>query len=520
MRLSWQLVCMQLGDTHISAVRSTLAQLFKRRWFRRVWIIQEAGNARIAHILCGDKSISSSIFSVMPLLTDLELNSHVQAVLDVMPGPLRKGSWWNSDRRFLTLLGKFTNSQASRDHDRIYALLGIASDTPNLPIEYGYPFQQVVCQTLALVVLGDASSSYLLDPIFPNLQMFQGITDIKTLTINIFRRACQDNQESLLKYMIDNSRPFRTIAIEAGFPGPLSFASFVYFKYEANMSLHMFSDAPAEDNYLFQATTTESEAFEQFDPGFKRLLSPIMTSDFEKIIACLQASAPERLDQILVAAFQLNRSDHVRKLLACGAGGGSEKGPRRDIICCALGNGHAETAQVLQIQNEAMRANTNCVKQLTDILWALCETGDKHDVSNFVIDGGADIHSHGHRGKPLHVAVKYGQADVVRTLLNRGANPRLRDPKICTPLHLAEVSDNCEIIALLLLAGAEELAEDSQGDTPWQLNKWNRWGRKRRTQHDIEDCLLRPMSDTARDLFRRLLEHRNMEEEAGTEKQI
>jgi hypothetical protein len=70
-----------------------LWSLLCRNWFKRVWIIQEVANARVAEIACGGKSVSASIFALAPSLLEITPEPHCQTILDVMPGPLRNCSW-------------------------------------------------------------------------------------------------------------------------------------------------------------------------------------------------------------------------------------------------------------------------------------------------------------------------------------------------------------------------------------------------------------------------------------------
>ncbi|KAK8078538.1 HET-domain-containing protein [Apiospora saccharicola] len=162
LNFAWDMITIRLPDAKVAELRSSLTELTQRSWFRRVWIIQEVGSARVASVLCGDKSISSSIFSAMPFIMKLQPDPQAQAVLDIMPGPLREHSWWNADRRLLKLLAKFIDSEATREHDRIYALLGVASDAPNVPTDYGCPFQTVVARTASLIAFGTSDQSFLL----------------------------------------------------------------------------------------------------------------------------------------------------------------------------------------------------------------------------------------------------------------------------------------------------------------------------------------------------------------------
>jgi ankyrin repeat protein len=135
--------------------RRGLESIFNEPWFTRVWIIQEIANARSATIMCGKATISSRIFAAMPSLVGMELDPHRQAILDIMPGPLRKHSWWAENRDLRTLLVKFRWSKSSDPRDAIYALLGISSDA----CDSGYLFpnyelseEEVVRNTMAFLL--------------------------------------------------------------------------------------------------------------------------------------------------------------------------------------------------------------------------------------------------------------------------------------------------------------------------------------------------------------------------------
>ncbi|QMW46303.1 hypothetical protein G4B11_009758 [Aspergillus flavus] len=108
--------------------RQGLEELLSRPWFRRVWILQEVANARAGLVCCGQKSVSAHIFPLAPLLIDIIPNTQSQAVLDIMPGPSRNGTWWNMNQDLYTLLQKFSASEARLPRDRVFALLGLSSD--------------------------------------------------------------------------------------------------------------------------------------------------------------------------------------------------------------------------------------------------------------------------------------------------------------------------------------------------------------------------------------------------------
>lgn len=80
---------------------------------------------------------------------------------------------------------------------------------------------------------------------------------------------------------------------------------------------------------------------------------------------------------------------------------------------------------------------------------------------------------------PLTAACYYGYPDVVRLLLQNGADPNVHDLNGGTPLMKAVtlgtyenksaiLAHKADIVQLLLAAGADPNVKDSFGDTPWE----------------------------------------------------
>ena len=67
---------------------------------------------------------------------------------------------------------------------------------------------------------------------------------------------------------------------------------------------------------------------------------------------------------------------------------------------------------------------------------------------------------------PLHLAVIDGNAEMVKVLLEAGADPNARDGDSETPLHHAARSGNAEIVRLLLDAGADPDVKNKWGIAP------------------------------------------------------
>jgi ankyrin repeat protein len=75
-----------------------------------------------------------------------------------------------------------------------------------------------------------------------------------------------------------------------------------------------------------------------------------------------------------------------------------------------------------------------------------------------------------HRRSPLMIAARRGSLDLVKRLLQAGANIELPDDLYgCRPLHHAAIGGHVEVVKGLLDAGAVVDAKDYKGATPLQL---------------------------------------------------
>ncbi|EJT75999.1 hypothetical protein GGTG_05924 [Gaeumannomyces tritici R3-111a-1] len=144
------------GLPHTRRRSPVLTSLYHSPWFHRVWVIQEAASARAATIMYGRKWAPSRTFSILPKLMGIDVDAGTQAVLDIMPGPLRGSSWRRKKRDLATLIGKFYGCQASDPRDKIYALLGTCSDSiicENLRPDYNLSREEVIQKTFTLILL-------------------------------------------------------------------------------------------------------------------------------------------------------------------------------------------------------------------------------------------------------------------------------------------------------------------------------------------------------------------------------
>ncbi|KAJ8124815.1 hypothetical protein O1611_g8825 [Lasiodiplodia mahajangana] len=137
------------SQDHEDPLFDGMKTIFNQPWFYRIWVLQEVGNARTASIYCGKINVSSAVFALAPSLFGIEVDSHCQAVLDLMPrSPVRLGTG-SIDRDLFSLLQEFREAQASKEHDYIYALLGLCSKARrSLIVDYNQSISTVITEVI------------------------------------------------------------------------------------------------------------------------------------------------------------------------------------------------------------------------------------------------------------------------------------------------------------------------------------------------------------------------------------
>lgn len=151
--LNWQFKT----EIHVSSTREGLQDLLGREWFTRIWVIQEAALAKAAIITCGHNTVNSRAFVVMPTILDIDCNENVRSRLEIMPGLLRRRSWWSGpeSQDLGMLLRKFGKSKAKDPRDIIYALLGLSKDafeSNSLRPNYQISVQEAIQHTVAYLL--------------------------------------------------------------------------------------------------------------------------------------------------------------------------------------------------------------------------------------------------------------------------------------------------------------------------------------------------------------------------------
>ena len=90
----------------------------------------------------------------------------------------------------------------------------------------------------------------------------------------------------------------------------------------------------------------------------------------------------------------------------------------------------------------------------------------RYEAAALLIERGAEVDAFGRgwmTGTAMHSAVSRLQSDVVRILLDAGANPNVRQSAGWTPLHAAAMNGDLPSVELLLAAGADPTATNEEG---------------------------------------------------------
>jgi len=129
-----------------------MKEFLSRRWFHRVWVLQEAGLARRAVVLCGEQSLDWSLFSASRLMNEgLSLYSES----GVVPGALLlQTATYSEKRRLIDLLHAGRNSFSQDPRDKVYALLSLQTEGSKLEIDpdYSKPVQWLFTHVAAELI--------------------------------------------------------------------------------------------------------------------------------------------------------------------------------------------------------------------------------------------------------------------------------------------------------------------------------------------------------------------------------
>ena len=170
----------------------------------------------------------------------------------------------------------------------------------------------------------------------------------------------------------------------------------------------------------------------------------------------------------LIAAFFESNSAGLRLLSAAP-----------DLITARTGLG--ETAlHYLAVENqlEAVRtlveygAEVNTVNKCGGTPLSEAASLGYVDLVRYLLAVGAQIHVEGQGEPTLNCGTNSGNTEIVRMLLNTGADVNIRNDIGETPLHLAAGKDNLELVQLLVNCGADIRAKRIFDETPLEVAEY------------------------------------------------
>lgn len=213
------------GNYHHQRIENALRQMLRREWFTRIWVLQEVALAKLAIITCGQSKVSSRTFVMMPSLLEIECDVAEQARLEIMPGLLRRISWWAEDSTvdLVTLLKKFGKSNASDPRDRIYALLGLSADAYNSDIlrpnyEISLPETIQHCVAYLLMKSKDLPSQTPVEQL-PKWDIDEFLDFMENLPFQVFKWATDRADEALLTNLLTAQKVKKDSLLMKAFSG-------------------------------------------------------------------------------------------------------------------------------------------------------------------------------------------------------------------------------------------------------------------------------------------------------------
>ncbi|KAM0162436.1 hypothetical protein ACHAPG_001800 [Botrytis cinerea] len=476
------------NNEYLSNLREQMRLILDRPWFRRIWILQEVANARRSTTVhCGNKSISATIFSQFPALVALNPPVHVQSVLDIMPGISRNESWWAQGQKLQTLILKFRESEATDDRDKIYALLGMSSDTYRSNIlnpKYDKSSQQVIREAVSFIL--SENHSQLVDDVslyqFIDWSLTKFLDNVEDLEGAILMDAFERADEEFLKLLIEtdvcriSSRDFfdRT---------PVHWA----VQREQPTILKMLLDAPLC-------------SFEKVDSvGQTPLSLAIQAGNLEIIELLLDAGAKtEGINLIsnqtpLWLAIQMGNAKTIELLLdKCAE---IEEGHLMlavekesvDIVDLLVQRVTKSRAKIMAGHHSPIHrpslllaikiGNYDIIKLLLkhgagvysrDLETTVLDSGDK--IVELLINHGVEIGATASQSQvALILAAHFGKVNLIRLLIKRGVELEVANGRGQTPLMIAVRIGDYESMELLLDNGAKLHSSDRDGKTALYL---------------------------------------------------
>ncbi|PWY68932.1 HET-domain-containing protein [Aspergillus eucalypticola CBS 122712] len=133
--------------------REQCEKLLQRDWFRRIWVLQEVGVAQYISIMCGSVQVNGHIFCEG--LDNLKPSSALMAKISPVSFLIKEALFRSHDGHLSDptlsigeLVSMYRNHNATKQHDKVYALLGLSADSDSAALvpDYKLPWHEVFRQ--------------------------------------------------------------------------------------------------------------------------------------------------------------------------------------------------------------------------------------------------------------------------------------------------------------------------------------------------------------------------------------
>lgn len=480
-----------------SLQRRGLASLLGRSWFRRIWVLQEIANARVALIACGRKFVSAGTFALVPSGLELNVDHHCQAVLDIMPGVSRKESWWSQRRDLRTLLMKFEEGEATDPRDKIFALLGMATDVCDSKMmyaDYEKDLQEVIQQT-TLFLISYAKAKWKPLPGFLSWTLSEFSGNLNSLATAVMEEALLKRRNGVIEHLLNNpgvdansrakkGETMLWLALES-----LDMGAITAFLQQDNAKVNLRNR---------QGETPLTWALKNRQDAIAELLLEHKESDLnsknkegQTLLSCAAELGNKRIVGLLSekSVLDWDMKDHNdRTPLSFAAENGHPEVSRmileqqvtsiyiqdsfyRTPVFWAVSKGHVAVARVLLEQNRFTLVQRDNLGK-TPLLVA-AENGQQMMVELLIDQYHCNAYAVDYaNNSALSLAARRGHIEVVKILLKNGAKADSRNCDGWTPLHLISETGDIALLKLLLENGADVNATNTisgLGYTPLHL---------------------------------------------------
>ncbi|RYP72136.1 hypothetical protein DL771_004370 [Monosporascus sp. 5C6A] len=404
--------------------------LLKREWFQRIWVLQEVAAARHVLIKCGPTEIDGYAFCSglnalnLSYKTSPNLQGIIPPIAHLITGavfrppyeryePNRPGRFSLNIRPLSELVDMYHARKATDPLDKVYALLGMSSDDPNvmgLSVNYETSWKDVFLK-LVKFSLSDQMSVSTWDGM--EVAVIEG-------------KGCILGEVSSIRK--DSTRHDRQ-HVDITWKNAPS-----YFDTKGKQSSH----------FTFQASAKPIQA----DEKAMRIMDDLLIDDKAALI---EAKYKEYGQTPLSWAAERGHEAVVRLLLDKGAAVDREDKEDWTPLLWAAVRAHEAVVQLLLDKGAAVDKEDK--KGRTPLLWA---AGRAHEaVVQLLLDKGAAVDKEDKKGRtPLSWAAERGHEAVVRLLLDKGAAVDREDNEDWTPLLWAAERGHEAVVRLLLDKGA------------------------------------------------------------------